>query len=137
MLRVTHVIKVTSIAGAETHLLTLLAGLRQRQIDPQVLLLVEARKPMDDYVQALEARAIPAQRLIIRADLDPTLPYRLRQRLRLMKPHVVHTHLFHADLYGIPAARWAQVKAVVSSRHNDNAFRRREPYRSLNRGLWA
>ncbi|MAS35990.1 MAG: hypothetical protein CL610_18425 [Anaerolineaceae bacterium] len=137
MLRVAHVIKVTTIAGAETHLLTLLAGLRARQVDAQIIVLVEPRTPMDDYVQALERRGIPVQRLTIFADMDPTLPPRLRALVRLMKPHILHTHLFHADLYGAIAAKWALRRtALITSRHNDNAFRRREPYRSLNHRLW-
>lgn len=137
MLRVAHVIKVTNIAGAETHLLMLLAGLRARQIDAQLLMLTEPSKPMDDYLQALTRRDIPVERLVIQSDADPTLLPRLRNRFRLMKPRIVHTHLFHADLYGTLAAKWACPRAaVVTSRHNDNDFRRREPYRSLNRWLW-
>lgn len=137
MLRVAHIIKVTTIAGAETHLLMLLAGLRKRQIDAQLILLVEPAKPMDAYVQAAEGRGIPVSRLVITGDLDPTLLPRLRSLLRLMKPRIVHTHLFHADLYGTLAARWyGRGTAIISSRHNDNAFRRRQLYRTLNRWLW-
>jgi glycosyltransferase involved in cell wall biosynthesis len=44
--------------------------------------------------------------------------------------------LLHADLYGIPAARWLSVPVIVSSRHNDNAFRRRAPIRQVNQLLW-
>jgi glycosyltransferase involved in cell wall biosynthesis len=136
MMRVAHVIKVTNIAGAETHLLTLLSGLRARQIDAQLILLVEPSKPMDDYVDVLAQREIPIYRLIIRADFDPTLVYRLRTTLRMIRPHIVHTHLLHADLHGVLAAKWAGVPVIVTSRHNDNAFRRREPLRSINRFLW-
>jgi glycosyltransferase involved in cell wall biosynthesis len=137
MLRVAHIIKVTTIAGAETHLLMLLAGLRKRQIDAQLILLVEPAKPMEAYVQAAEGHGIPVSRLVITGDLDPTLLPRLRSLLRLMKPRIVHTHLFHADLYGTLAARWyGRGTAVISSRHNDNNFRRRQPYRTLNRWLW-
>jgi glycosyltransferase involved in cell wall biosynthesis len=49
---------------------------------------------------------------------------------------VVHTHLIHADLYGIPAARRAHVPYVVSSRHNDDSFRHKLPLRLLHRWLW-
>jgi glycosyltransferase involved in cell wall biosynthesis len=137
MLRVVHIIKATHIAGAETHLLMLLAGLRKRQIDAQLILLVEPSKPMDEYVQAVETRGIPVTRLVIAGDFDPTLLPRLRGTLRLMRPRTVHTHLFHADLYGTLAAKWlGRGTVVISSRHNDTAFRRRQPYRSLNRWLW-
>jgi len=60
----------------------------------------------------------------------------LAVRLRDARPDLVHTHLIHADLYGIPAARWAGVRGVVSSRHNDDRFRRWLPVRVLSRWLW-
>lgn len=135
-MRVVHIIKVIRIAGAEQHLLTLLAGLRQRQIDARLLLLVEPENDMRDYVDKLEAQYVPVQRLIIHYHADPTLLARLRQQLRALQPDIVHTHLIHADVYGIPAARWAGVPLIVTSRHNDDAFRYRVPVRALNRILW-
>jgi glycosyltransferase involved in cell wall biosynthesis len=46
---------------------------------------------------------------------------------------MVHTHLIHADLYGLPAAQRAGVPHAISSRHNDDAFRRQPLIRWLNR----
>ncbi len=40
-MRVQHVIKVTGVAGAERHLLTLIPGLRARGVDARLLALVE------------------------------------------------------------------------------------------------
>jgi glycosyltransferase involved in cell wall biosynthesis len=133
---VTHVIKITRVAGAETHLLVLVAGLRARQIDAQIVMLVEPSNPMDDFVCAAQNRAIPIHTLTINGDLDLILLPRLRQLLRRLKPQIVHTHLQHADLYGIPAARMAGVPVVISSRHNDNNFRRRTPIKQINQTLW-
>ncbi|MEO8607724.1 MAG: glycosyltransferase [Chloroflexota bacterium] len=135
-MRVAHVIKAVQVAGAERHLLTLLSGLRAQGIDAQLLLLVEPDNAMQSYVVAAESRGIPVERLVIKRHLDPSLYNRLNQSLRNLKPDVVHTHLLHADLYGIPAARWTKVPVVVSSRHNDNAFRRRAPIKQVNRVLW-
>src|SRR5205085_2625521 len=42
------------------------------------------------------------------------------------RPTLVHTHLPCADLLGALAARWARVPVVVSSRHYDYSFTRRE-----------
>jgi glycosyltransferase involved in cell wall biosynthesis len=50
---------------------------------------------------------------------------------------VVHTHLIHADVYAIPAARAAGVPFVVSSRHNTDRFRTWLPFRVINRRLWT
>jgi glycosyltransferase involved in cell wall biosynthesis len=71
----------------------------------------------------------------IRADLDPLLLWRLVRFLRAKKPDIVHTHLIHGDLYGTLAARLADVPSVVSTKHNDNAFRRRRFYAWLDRSL--
>src|SRR5690606_31882362 len=87
IMRIAHVIKVTSVAGAEKHLLTLLSGLRLRGFSPQLLMLVEASKPMDEFEAALNERDVPVHKFRINADFDPTLPPRLRRAMRLIKPH--------------------------------------------------
>jgi glycosyltransferase involved in cell wall biosynthesis len=136
-MRVAHVIKATGIAGAERHLLMLLSGLRARDVDAQIVLLVEPRRPMDSLVEEAALRGIPVGRIAIRHHLDAALFGKLRTAFRDMQPDIVHTHLLHADLFGIPAARAARVPAIITSRHNDNAFRRRWPMRWLNRALWS
>ncbi len=135
-MRVVHIIKATRVAGAENHLLRLLTGLRARQYDARLIVLVEPATPMDDYAARLEARQIPVERLPVRGDFDAGLLLRLRAVLRALQPDIVHTHLIHADLFGTLAARLAGVRLVVSSRHNDDAFRRRLPVKLLNRVLW-
>jgi glycosyltransferase involved in cell wall biosynthesis len=135
-MRVVHIIKVVRVAGAEQHLLTLLAGLRDRGVDAQLLLLTEPDKAMDNYVRVLTERSIPVQRWTIYRHADVGLYRRLIGALRPLKPEVVHTHLLHADLFGIPAARLARVPVAVTSRHNDNIFRHRFPIKQINRTLW-
>lgn len=135
-MRVVHIIKVKAIAGAEHHLLALLGGLRARGVDARLIVLTEPRLPMDDYLKQLEAAEIPAERLIIPRHLSPAVFNQLRKKLRELRPDIVHTHLLHADLHGIPAAKLAGVKAVITTRHNDNAFRRRLPFRQVNALLW-
>jgi glycosyltransferase involved in cell wall biosynthesis len=74
--------------------------------------------------------------VVIARDLAPGLVLRLRDLLRQLKPDVVHTHLQHADLYGIPAARMAGVKVVLTSRHNENTFRHKPHIKLVNQRLW-
>lgn len=136
-MRAVHIIKVTGMAGAEQHLLLLLAGLRARAVDAHLLLLVEPARPVDEMAAAAEARSIPTERLVIHSNRDLLLGWRLWRRLRALRPDLVHTHLLHADLFGIPAARLARVPVVLSGRHNDNAFRSRPLMRRLNRWLWG
>ena len=116
--------------------MALLRGLRARGLDAQLALLTTRDQPLHDYRELLRQRGIPLHTFAMRGHLEPKLLLRLRALMQELRPSLVHTHLFHADLYGALAARWAQVPALVSSRHNDNAFRRRQPWRGLNRRLW-
>ncbi|MCZ7540609.1 MAG: glycosyltransferase [Anaerolineae bacterium] len=135
-MRVIHLSKMIGVAGSEGHLLTLLPGLRARGVDVRLWVLVEPDTPLDELVARVRALGVPAERLTIRRDLDPALLWRLTRRLRRERPDILHTHLIHADLYGVVAARLARVPHVVSSRHNDDRFRYRLPVRLLNRALW-
>ena len=135
-MRVVHVIKAVGIAGAEQHLLTLLPGLQMRGIDVQLLLLVEKSNLLDDYVTQLQAKEVTVERYTMaHRHLDPTLLTAIRQSLRQHQPDIVHTHLLHADLYALPAAFSLKLH-TISSRHNDDPFRRRFPLRQLQRWLW-
>ena len=127
MSRVVHVIKATGIAGAEKHLLTLLPALNRERFGAHLIVLTEQRKPAPEFFSALQAADVNAERVIIRGHADPALAPRLALRLRALAPALVHTHLLHADLYGTLAARLAGVPLVISTRHNDDPFRRRWP----------
>ncbi|GAB4413943.1 MAG: glycosyltransferase [Anaerolineae bacterium] len=135
-MRVVHLSKVTGIAGSENHLLALLPGLRAHDVDARLWALIEPGNPTELLVAQAQTLSIPVTRLTIRHDADVTLVWRLARLLRRERPDIVHTHLIHADLYGIVAARLARVPCVISSRHNDDRFRYRLPVRLLNRLLW-
>ncbi len=135
-MRVAHVIKVTRISGAERHLLVLLSALRQRGVDAHLLILIEKDKPMDDMASEAKERGIPLRRLTIQRDYDLTLLLKIRRALREIKPDLVHSHLIHADLYGLFAAKLAGVGVVISSRHNDDQFRFHPIWQRLSPLLW-
>jgi glycosyltransferase involved in cell wall biosynthesis len=135
-MKVIHVIKITSIAGAENHLLRLVTGLRKREIDAQIIMLTESARPMTEFIAEAKGREIPIHRVVIRRAVDLSLIRLLRDRFRELNPEIVHTHLQHADLHGIAAARLAKVPVIITSRHNDNAFRRRPLIKQLNYVLW-
>ncbi len=135
-MRVIHLSKMSGAAGSEGHLLALLPGLRARGVDARLWVLAEPDSPLDEYLARAGALGVPTERLTIRRDFDLALLWRLARHLRYERPDILHTHLIHADLYGVLAARLAGVPRVVSSRHNDDRFRTRPPVRLLNRALW-
>lgn len=130
-----HVFKITGVSGSENHLLTLASHLDCGRYRLTFCLLVEREPDLAAYVAALEAVGVEVVCLPIGADLDPFLLWRLARFLRASRPDVVHTHLIHGDLYGTLAARLAGAPVVVSTKHNDNAFRRRGFYARLDRCL--
>lgn len=122
-LRVMHLQKATGIGGSEHHLLTLLTRLDPILVSPYLLVLQDPAHPAQAFLAKVTRAALPHGVAPIGGDLDPVLPFRLARRFRRWRPDIVHTHLLHADLYGIPAARVAGVPGVVSTKHNDDPFR--------------
>jgi glycosyltransferase involved in cell wall biosynthesis len=135
-MKVAHVIKATRISGAERHLLILLPALKARGVEVSLLLMEDPAHPVDDMVAALEASGVPVRRIPIHRHADFGVIGRLRAALRDLHPDIVHTHLIHADLYGTLAAKRAGVRTIISSRHNDDNFRRLLPMRTLHRLFW-
>lgn len=137
--RVLHVQKVRGIAGSERHLLLLLGGLVERGWDVSMAVLEEPRRPVDDYIQALEQAGVRPHRFTLRADIDPLLLARLTRFVAGGRFDLVHTHLIHGDLYGTVAARFAGVASVVSSKHGyDNYANPSRLYRLVGRlGRWV
>jgi glycosyltransferase involved in cell wall biosynthesis len=134
-MQVLHVIKATGVAGAEKHLLTLLPGLQAQGIDARLLLLVEADKMLAAYAADMQAAGVPVERYVLRSrHVDPGLLLWLRRFLQQVQPALVHTHLLHADLYALPVAHLAGIK-TVSSRHNDDPFRVRFPFKHVQQQL--
>jgi glycosyltransferase involved in cell wall biosynthesis len=132
-MRVVHISKITGIAGSEGHLLRLLPGLALRGCEVSMVVLEEPSQPADAYAAALTNRGIDTIRVPIHGHLDAGLVNRLAAHFRALGPDIVHTHLIHADLYGLWAARLAGVPHAISSRHNDDRFRRNPVIGLMNR----
>lgn len=136
MIKVLHVAKMIGASGMENHLLLLLPGLRARGINAILMILVEADKPMTEYVASMNARGVPTHTMIIQRDLDLGLVTRLAAFMRHEHIEAVHTHLIHADVHGWWAARLAGVRRLYTSAHNDDGFRKLWPVRLFQALLW-
>lgn len=134
---VLHIAKMTGVAGMENHLLTLLPGLKERGLDIRLLILTEPDHPMNDYAAQLSVSGVVVEQTPIHGNLDLNLFNQLVRQFRSDSVDAVHTHLIHADLHGIPAARRAGIKNVFTTGHNDDPFRRRWPIRLMQRWLWS
>lgn len=134
--RVLHIQKVKGIGGSERHLLTLLPALAEWGVDVRMCVLAEG--DADAFLTELAGVDVHASVVPAGRDVNPMLVPSLYREVRSFRPHVVHTHLVHADVYGLAAARLAGTPAV-SSVHGTPAFYAERRYQMLGRltGRWA
>jgi len=118
---VLNVQKVSGVSGSEAHLLSVLPLLRERGWDARMLVLHEGEPGAREFVDAMRARDVPTETVRMRFDLDPTIPL----RLALRRPTILHTHLVHADVLGLPVAALVRIPVRVSTKHGFNEFRSR------------
>jgi glycosyltransferase involved in cell wall biosynthesis len=126
--RVVHVHRIRGIGGSERHVLTLLPALAAEGIEAVFLGLDDPAWAVEPFYRELGVEAV---RLPCPRDVDPGLLRRVRRELARLRPDVVHTHLVHGDVYGAFGARGVP---VVSTKHNDDPFRR-GPFRFAERLL--
>lgn len=106
--RVVHIIDHMALGGVQTFLLTLLPALRSHAIDSHVINLRSSTAVSD----SLHATGVPVHHL----DLPRWSPRQysaLVQRLRVLRPDIVHTHLTVGNLVGRAAAIRACVPHIV------------------------
>jgi glycosyltransferase involved in cell wall biosynthesis len=118
-----HLQKVAGIAGSETHLLSLLPGLRERGWNVRMLMLHEREPGAFEFARELAGRGVPVDALRLRADVDPLAFAQLMSQLARRRPALIHTHLVHADVYGQLAGTLAGVPVRFSTKHGFNEFR--------------
>jgi glycosyltransferase involved in cell wall biosynthesis len=121
--RVLHVQKVSGVSGSEAHLLSLLPLLRARGWDATMLVLHQGEPGAAEFVQRMREQGVPTEAWRMRADIDPVVFARLARR----RPDILHTHLVHADVHGLPAGALAHVPLRVSTKHGFNEFRSHAP----------
>ncbi len=108
-LRLVHLITSLNLGGAQMHLWKTVRRFRPSHFTSTVISLIPGGK----LAGFLRGAGIPVHDL----GMTPGFPHplglwRLRLLLRRMRPHLVQTYLYHADLLGFLAARGAGVPGV-------------------------
>ncbi|MHB1934963.1 MAG: glycosyltransferase family 4 protein [Acidobacteriaceae bacterium] len=107
-MRIVFIITGLNTGGAEVMLLKVLERLDKR-FSPHVISLSD----VGEIGLRIQALGVPVEMLGMRPGAPiPRLFLRLIGRLRAIKPGIVHTWMYHADLLGGLAARCARVPAV-------------------------
>ncbi|MBB3083602.1 glycosyltransferase family 4 protein [Geodermatophilus sabuli] len=112
-LRVTHVIHSLGPGGAENVLVELAAAAPAAGIQLQVVGLSPVERPV--HAGSLRALGVP----VVQLDLprwDPRAVPATMAAVRTFRPHLLHTHLKHADLVGATAGALLRLP-VVSTLH--------------------
>jgi glycosyltransferase involved in cell wall biosynthesis len=130
MTSVLHLQKVAGISGSEAHLLSLLPRLKERGWDVRMLMLHENEPGAWDFARALRERDVELDAIRVRADVDPIAFLQLAAYLLRARPDILHTHLVHADAYGLLAGTAARIPVRISTKHGFNEFRE-APYFGL------
>lgn len=134
---VLHVAKASGISGSENHLLLLLPALRARGWDARFLLLHEDEPGAWELARRLDEGGVPVEGIRLRRSADPLALTRLAGAVRRHRPDIVHTHLVHADVLGLAAARLARVPVRASTKHGFNAFRETRGFGLVDRAATA
>lgn len=108
-MKVVFIITGLGTGGAEMMLLKVLTHLDRTRFEPHVIVLA----PLGDMAQRIAALNVPVQSINMRRSVLALWHIgRLIRMLKVLRPDVVHTWMYHADLVGGLAARMAGVRAV-------------------------
>lgn len=114
-LRVLHTITGMRTGGAERLVVAAASGLPRAEFESAVCCLAE-RGPLADEA---ERAGVPVWCIGAFPGLRHPFAFRrLVRTIRSFRPHIVHTHLQSANLYGRLAARVAGVPIIVATEHN-------------------
>jgi glycosyltransferase involved in cell wall biosynthesis len=105
------------LAGTESQLLTLIAGLDRSRVVPYLVLL----DGEDSLSQSLEPADCPVLRLGVRSLHRPAAlrkAWQLARFLRQQRIDVVQMHFPDSTYFAAPAARWAGVRHVLRTRRD-------------------
>lgn len=121
-LRLVHLITSLKVGGAQAHLVKTVSRFRPARIASTVISLVPGGK----LAQELKAAGVPVLHLGMRPGRPgPLALVRLVFLLRSLRPHILQSYLYHADLLGFLAGRAAGVPAVFwNVRQSSMDFRR-------------
>ena len=116
-MRIVFIITGLATGGAETMLFKLLERLDRQRFSPHVISLTT----LGEIGPRIAALGIPVEAMDMKPGLPSPLGFlRLMRMIRRVKPDVVHTWLYHADLLGGLAARLAGVSAIGWCIRNSN-----------------
>jgi glycosyltransferase involved in cell wall biosynthesis len=126
-MRLVHIITGLNVGGAENFLARLL-----ERLPPRFETSVISLSTIGAIGERLLASGVSVSALgMTRRSLAPAPIFRLRDMLKEAKPDIVQTWMYHADLLGGLAARWAGIPVLVWSIRQSNLSVRHNRLRTV------
>jgi glycosyltransferase involved in cell wall biosynthesis len=122
-----HLFVTLPVGGAEDLLASIITGLDPVKFIPEVACLGEAG-PIGEELRR-QGHQVSQLGLDVKRDSFGKILRQVRKLIKRSHPHILHTHLYHPNLYGRLASLGLGVKGVVASVHN--AYTRPKIHRCL------
>jgi glycosyltransferase involved in cell wall biosynthesis len=107
----------------------------ERGFDVRLVMLHEGEPGAQEFASRLVAAGVAVEQLTLPRAADPVAFSRLGRLVRRRRPTILHTHLVHADFYGLVAGRLARVPVLVSTKHGFNPFRDGRAFAAADRAV--
>lgn len=115
-IKIIHVISALNVGGAEALLFDLAKNINKEKFDISILCFFKEGGFINKFVDAgINVTFLQKDR----GSYFKLFP-KIVNFFKKENPDIVHTHLFGADFFGVFAARFANVKKIVSTEHNLN-----------------
>lgn len=134
-IRLCYLITTFAVGGAENHLLSLVSRLPRDRFEVTVAFFKEEAIEARSLVPDFKALGVEVVDLGMERRWDYKALARLVRLLREGRYHILHTHLFRADLMGALARKRAGVPHLFSTIHNTDPFYTHPVWKRLAR--WA
>jgi glycosyltransferase involved in cell wall biosynthesis len=115
-IKVLHLFVTLPVGGAEDLLAGIITGLDPARFIPEVACLGQAG-PVGEELRR-QGQAVFHLGLDIKKDSLFRIVHKLREFLKERQPQILHTHLYHPNLYGRLAGLGLGLKGMVASVHN-------------------
>ncbi|HMB26306.1 MAG TPA: glycosyltransferase [Patescibacteria group bacterium] len=114
MIKIVYIIGRLAYGGAEKALLDLCRKINKQKFEITVVVLQEDNPLAEQFEDA----GVKVHFMRKKTKFDFSIIKKLAEYLEIIKPDIIHTHLFAADFWGGQAARSAGVKKIISTRHD-------------------
>lgn len=115
-IKITYIIPSLDFGGAERLLTEIIRKLDSKRFEASVICL----RRTGHWAKELENRGVKIELVGSLPKLEFLSFFKIKKLLRKLKPDIVHTHLFGADVYGGLAAISLGIKNIISTEHNLN-----------------